>query len=192
MKYLSSLKNKHAAMELSMSTIVVVILSVTFLVLAIVLIKDIFSGAKNAVNLSNKQLISQINKLFSDNEAPVVIYPQSGVVSAKQGKLQEVGVGIRNLGTASGSDTFSYEVKYDSSDVGKESCPSGKSEPINWIAYGGSGTGIIIRNGGFSTNRIGIKVPIGSALCIARFDVEISKAGAAENSISFYVQSLPK
>ena len=53
MKYLSSIKDKHAAMELSMGTIVVVILSVTFLVLAIVLIKDIFSGAKNAVNLSN-------------------------------------------------------------------------------------------------------------------------------------------
>ena len=143
-------------------------------------------------------MISQINKLFSDNEAPVVIYPQSGVVSAKQGKLQEIGIGIRNLGTASGTNTFSYKVLYDTESSGRDHCPSSGSDPLDWIAYGRSGSGIIIKNGGFSINRIGIKVPLGSALCIARFEVDIFKRSStstrsiSENSISFYVQSLPK
>ncbi|GAJ19112.1 unnamed protein product, partial [marine sediment metagenome] len=89
-------KNRKAAMEMSVGTIVTIVLLMSVLILGIFLIQKIFSSAKGAIDLTDAQLEEQINTLFGD-DAEVVIYPKSGLVEAKQGELEAVGIGIKNL-----------------------------------------------------------------------------------------------
>ena len=58
-------KSKIGQMEMSVGTIVTIVLLVTLLILGVVLIKNIFSSAKGVVDLTDQQLRSEISKLFS-------------------------------------------------------------------------------------------------------------------------------
>ena len=69
-------------MELSVGTMVTIVLLVMVLILGIVLIQNIFKGAKGAVDLTNDQIRDELNKLFSE-EKKVVIYPGTKRVEIK-------------------------------------------------------------------------------------------------------------
>ena len=58
------IKQKKAAMEMSVGTIVTIVLLMSVLILGIFLIKNIFSSAKNAIDLTDEQLNAEINELF--------------------------------------------------------------------------------------------------------------------------------
>ncbi len=70
---LTKIKNKNAAIELSIGTVVIIVLAMTMLVLGIALIRNIFKGATSAVDLSNDKVISEITTLFSDEGSDVVV-----------------------------------------------------------------------------------------------------------------------
>ncbi len=164
------MKSKKAAMEMSVGTIVTIVLLMSVLVLGLFLVKSIFSSAKGAVDLTDQQLQAEIEKLFSE-EKKLVIYPTSAKLNLKIGESDAIGIGIKNIATsADAPTTFSYEVLYMDND-----CGLSKEQVMQWIRLGATGENIPIPIGGFETARITFRVPEGVPICLADFRVHVKK-----------------
>jgi len=173
------MKSKKAAMEMSVGTIVTIVLLVTVLILGVVLIKNIFSSAKGVVDLTDTQLRDEINKLFSE-ENKVSIYPGTRFVEIKQASSGDgVGLGIRNLLTgASSNKKFSYDVSVSDSNL-EEKCGINSQTAESWISTGEAEENIAIASGDFAMQRITFDIPIGSPLCTIRYRVNVQADGAS-------------
>ena len=168
---------------MSVGTIVTIVLLMSVLVLGIFLIKNIFSSSKNAIDLTDKQLTSEIEKLFSE-ESRLVIYPTSMLLKLKQEEAGAVGLGIKNLATSAGQgDTFSYEVV-----ASENNCGLSNSEIEEWIILGKSEENIQITIGEMEVARVTFQIPSGTPLCSARFRVNVYVEGDSYDTESFDVQ----
>ena len=58
------MQKKKGAMELSISTIVIIVLAMSMLIFGMILLKNIFGGAKDVVDMTNEQVKNQIAILF--------------------------------------------------------------------------------------------------------------------------------
>lgn len=165
------IRNKKAAMEMSVGTIVTVVLLMGVLVLGIFLIQNIFKSAKGAIDLTDEQLKNEINKLFGEDKE-LVIYPGSRRVEIKQEETDGVGIGIKNLlPGVSGIQKFSYEVVVsDASD-----CAESEEEVAEWFTVGRAESDIPIAVGKSSTQKVLFRIPSGTSLCTARFRVKVYK-----------------
>jgi len=173
--------NKKATTEMSIGTIITVVLGVTLLVGGIFFVQKIMKSATGVVDLTDTQLRDQVNKLFSE-ESAIAIYPGTRYVEIKQTATDGVGFGIKNLqeGT-SGETTFSYVVS--ASDVAN--CGITKEVAESWIVVGKAEEDILIASGGSGVRKVMFNIPIGSPLCTARFKVEVRAGGKAYASDFF-------
>jgi hypothetical protein len=180
--------NKRGAIEMSIGTIVTIVLMVTMLILGIVLIRNIFSSAKGVVDLTDTQLRNEVNKLFSEENA-IAIYPGTRYVEIKQTATDGVGFGIKNLQQgAAGETSFSYQVS--ASDTAN--CGISEEAAESWIVVGKAEDEIAIPLGGNVIRKVMFQIPMGSPLCIARFKVEVQAGGSAYASDFFDVKVLSK
>ncbi|MAG11021.1 hypothetical protein CMI44_01780 [Candidatus Pacearchaeota archaeon] len=103
-------KNKHAAMEMSVGTIVTIVLLMTVLVLGLILIRTIFKSSVENIEGIDTAVKSEIEKLFSENEnKKIVIYPPTREVEIKKGEENRgFGLSVRNVGNEDGK--FSYDI----------------------------------------------------------------------------------
>lgn len=171
-------KDRKAAMEMSVGTIVTIVLLVTVLILGVVLIKNIFSSAKSVVDLTDQQLRSEVNKLFSE-ESKISIYPSTRLVEIKQETTDGVGIGIKNLLTGASTDKkFSYTVVVSDSDL-QNKCGINSGTAEGWIVTGKSEENIPIPSGDFSAQKVLFEIPVGSPLCTIRFRVNVEAGGTA-------------
>jgi len=133
--------NKKAAIELSIGTIVIIVLAMSMLILGLILINKIFFGATDATELINQNVKAQINKLFNDNQDKTVIFLPSNHADIKKGVTYSVRFAIRN--TITGQDApqaFKYEVLV--GEVGSDCPQSWRSNTIkaqNFIKLGATG-----------------------------------------------------
>ncbi len=178
------MKSKKAAMEMSVGTIVTIVLLMSVLILGIFLVNKIFGSATNAIDLTDQQLEEEINKLFGNDEK-FVIYPKTGLVEVEQGELAAIGIGIKNLleGEA-GTSTFSYTTIV--ADTG--TCIENEEQIENWLSVGKTGDKIPIRVGDLYTEKIRFKIPEGNSICLARFRVEVYSEGYPYASKTFDVE----
>jgi len=65
--------NKKGAIELSITTIIIVVVGVTLLILGLVLVKNIFSGTTKAVDILNDKTISTMAQMFGDETSDVIV-----------------------------------------------------------------------------------------------------------------------
>lgn len=79
------IRNKKAAMEMSVGTIVTIVLLMGVLVLGIFLIQKIFRTGTSAIDEVDRAIQSEINKLFASEGKPLVIYPTSREIIIKKG-----------------------------------------------------------------------------------------------------------
>ena len=177
--------SKKAQMEMSIGTIVTVILGVTLLVGGIFFVQQIMKSATGVVDLTDQQLRDQINKLFSE-ESKISIYPGTRFVEIKQEKTDEVGIGVKNLltGGTSGDVLFSYEVI--ATDV--EDCGITKEEAEEWIVTGRTESDIPIASGDIFIDRIRFRIPLGAPLCIAKFRINVRAGEDAYITDSFEIE----
>jgi len=175
---------KRGAIEMSVGTIVTIVLMVTMLILGIVLIRNIFSSAKGVVDMTNAQLENEINKLFSE-ENEIAMYPSTRYIEIKQDAIDAMGFGIKNLKEgASGDVTFSYQVSV--SDLGN--CGVSEEVAESWIILGKAEADIAIPSGGSAIRKIRFQIPVGSPLCIVRYKIEVQENGENYASDSFDVK----
>ncbi len=62
------LKNKRAAFELSMTTVIIIVLAVIMLIMGLVFVKTIMCGAMNIASSTLEGAQSEINKLFGQQQ----------------------------------------------------------------------------------------------------------------------------
>lgn len=67
------LNNKEGAIELSITTIIIVVIGVTLLILGLVLVKNIFGGATKATDVLNEKTINTMAQLFGDETSDVIV-----------------------------------------------------------------------------------------------------------------------
>lgn len=104
-------QNKKAALELSIGTVVIIVLAMSMLILGIVLINKIFDTATGAITGIDAGVKDQINRLFSENsEKTLILYPDSGTIEIERGSRDSgFAISLRNLNEDS-RQTFSYDV----------------------------------------------------------------------------------
>ena len=162
------MKNKKAAMEMSVGTIVTIVLLMSVLVLGLMMVKNIFGSAKSAVDLTDQQLMGEIEKMYSENTR-VAVYPDTRLITAKHGELTGAGIGIRNLLPGqSGTSSFRYEVSVMESD-----CGGNADAPAAWIGLGKTANDLLIPVGGIKVYKVRITVPIGAPICNVRYAVNV-------------------
>lgn len=183
--------SKKAAMEMSIGTIVTIVLSVTMLVLGVILIQKITQSATGVADLNDAQMRDQITKLYSKEEK-IVIYPSTNKLELKQSKDDGFGLGIRNLLTGtSSSKTFSYNVVV----VDVSNCGTGftKEKALSWVTVGKSETAIPIASGDIYVTRILFNIPVGEPLCTVRYRVDVKvDPSTSYGSASFDLTSKAK
>lgn len=164
-------QNRSGQMEMSVGTIVTIVLLVTLLILGVVLIKNIFTSAKGVVDLTDQQLRSEISKLFSTDDK-ISIYPGTRLIEIKQEATDGAGIGIKNLlqGT-SGNTKFSYVVSAE--DV--SNCGVTAAVAESWITVGRTATDLSIASGDIASRKVLFNIPLGAPLCTSRFKVDVTQ-----------------
>lgn len=92
------MKSKKAAMEMSVGTLVTIVLLMVVLGLGIFLIQKIFGGATDSVDVINEKVLNEINDLFSKEGAKVVVKLGSN-------KLAKIKAGTTDFGIAVAAET---------------------------------------------------------------------------------------
>ncbi len=176
-------KNKIAAIELSMSTVVILVLAMTMLILGLVLIRTIFTGANYNVQQINQKVESEINKLFSEDKK-MVVYLADNKADMKPGQTFGVAFGVKNnLRGTDEAPKFKYEVSFDQS-----SCKGLKEkEAMSWIKLGSSSDGISIPYNEMKAWIIRFEIPDSAPGCMVRYNIEVKTGSDVYTSESFDV-----
>ncbi len=166
---------KKGAMEMSVGTIVTVVLLMAVLVLGIFLVQKIFKSATGAIDLTDEQLRNEINKLFAE-DTEIAIYPGTRFLEIRQESTDGVGFGIKNLGT---DDIFSYSIRA----TPGNNCPDsfGSKDALNLITIGSSESGISLEPGNSNYRKVLFEIPTGTPLCTIRYSIDVT----SQNGRSF-------
>ena len=77
--------NSKGAMEMSVGTIVTIVLLMSVLVLGLFLVQRVFSSGTGAIDSIDSQVQNEIQKLFSEEGRTIAIYPNSRDITLKAG-----------------------------------------------------------------------------------------------------------
>jgi len=177
---------KKAAMELSIGTIVIIVLAMSMLILGLVLIKSIFTGAKYNIDTMNDKVRDEINKLFVENKK-IVVYLANQQVDIKQGNNWGVLFVVKNLKTGTpDASKFDYDVEIGNPSEVKSNCGINENEAMSWIKAGKSGN-IQILPGDIKDWYIRFQIPENAPLCFVRYNINVNADGEFYTADSFDV-----
>jgi hypothetical protein len=125
-------KNKSGAMELSIGTIVILVLAMTMLILGLILVRSIFSSATSAISDIDKGVRDAIAKSFSDSDKKISVYPSARTIEIKQ-RTQGRGFAFALRNVDLEDKTFEYIVAVDSAFNIKEKCKITSDEAKSWL-----------------------------------------------------------
>ena len=182
--------NNKGAIELSIGTIVIIVLAMSMLILGLVLIRSIFTGAKYNVDQMNNKVKDEINKLFVEDKKTVVYLPNQ-ITKIKQNEDWGVAFAIKNLGKGvSEASRFNYDVIVSDPDVRKK-CGIGERDVEAWVTTGRSDS-LSLSPGDTYYGIVRFMIPEGSPLCVVRFHIEVRKENELYATDFFDVESLAK
>ena len=118
-----SFLNKKGAMELSMSTIVILVLAMSMLILGLILVRNIFKGATESVDNINTKVKGEITKLFVDESSNIVVNLGADKVARVKADTENFGItfGARTLdGSAVVPNRMKYKMSLD--DASTDNC----------------------------------------------------------------------
>ncbi len=181
--------NKTAALEMSIGTIVIIVLAMSMLILGMVLIKNIFSGASNNVLQMNNKVKDQINKLFVENKRTVIYLPNQ-MATIEQNKDWGVAFGIKNLATGTAeAGRFHYAVSVSDPDILRK-CGINEKSVENWIKTGREDT-MVIPPGESYVGVIRFSIPTAAPLCVVRFHLDVTMGNKPYATDFFDVKVTP-
>jgi|APSaa5957512622_1039677.scaffolds.fasta_scaffold105464_2 hypothetical protein len=116
------MNSKRGAMELSMSTIVIVVLSMALLVGGLLLVRNITGGANELVDLTNRNVLAELNSAFTkDNKVNIINLGSSKIAEIEaDNKPYIVQFGGSTIDGDGDSSEMKYSLKLDSS--GNQNC----------------------------------------------------------------------
>lgn len=168
----SIIRKKRAAMEMSMGTIVTIVLLVTALIIFLAIIRNIGRGLDENIGLTDKAVKNEINRLFSgDPNKELLVVPESRIINLKRGDNNlGFGFAIRNVNDE--VDTYSYTIQ-----AIEVSSPNVRlADADGLIQLGREGRNIIIPAGSRMNNEIYIRlnVPTGFPPTYIRYQISVN------------------
>ena len=167
-------------MEMSVGTIVTIVLLMTVLILGLVLVRGIFFSAETSIDEIDKAVKGEINKLFSeDSSKKIVVYPSTRKIDIQKGS-NDLGFGfsIRNVGTESAKISYTITAKQVA-----DSCPMTLSDAEDLITLGRKGDATI-EAGNILDQPIFVRfaIPESAPPCQIRYSIEMEKGSQAYGS----------
>lgn len=164
--------NKKAAMELTMGTMVTIVLLVMVLILGGYFVNKIFFSAQSSIDVIDVAVKDEINKLFSnDDNKKIVILPPSRRINLEKGTRGEgFAFSIRNVETEAAK--FSYQIEATETD-----CSSLSVEEANsYLALGKQGN-VNIPAGSIMDNPILVtfNIPETAPPCSSKYTISLSR-----------------
>ncbi len=164
--------SKRGALEMSIGTIVIIVLAMTMLILGLVLVKSIFSGATYNVKVMDEKVRGEINKLFVENKR-MVVYLSDAKIDVKQGDDFGVGWAVKNLGQPG---TMSYATTVQ--ELSPQCQGLTQTQALTWIDLGRGATNIPFPQGGTPyADIVRLKIPDTAPLCLVRFQIAATVNG---------------
>ncbi len=181
------MKNKHAAMEMSVGTIVTIVLLMTVLILGLVLVRTIFKGATENISSIDTAVKSEISKLFTEDDSrKIVLLPQSKLIKIQKGNQDYLGFAfaVRNLESTGGK--FQYTVEVNDPNI-RDKCEINAAEAEQWIQAGGAGEFELAPGDSNSQDPIWVRylIPENAPPCLIRYAVNIKKDGESYGGTQF-------
>jgi hypothetical protein len=170
------MKKKDAQMEMSVGTIVTIVLLMTVLILGLILVRSIFSSSVDNIKGIDQAVKNEIKKIFeADSSKKIAVYPETRIITIKKGSDDSgFGFSIRNVYTD--ASTFSYEVSAVETD-----CPNSMtlSDADSLISLGKKGDNIQIPASSIMENEIFVRfnIPETVPACKVRYNINVNKAG---------------
>lgn len=170
------MKNNKAAIELSIGTIVIVVLAMSMLILGIMLVRSIFSGSEEAVSSINQGVINEINKLFTNDNAKLSVFPATRMISMKQG-TSEKGFAFSVRNNDINEQRFTWSVETDPNFNIQQKCGISASEANSWILVN---SGSMVLGGSQKLDLpvlVTYEVPESAPVCTIQYLLTVNKAG---------------
>ena len=168
--------NKKGALELSVGTIVIIVLAMSMLILGLVLVRSIFTGATYNVNTINDNVKAEINKLFNERGEKTVLYLPNNEAKVKKGESFGIAFSVQNnVKGEAGDSNFAYKVDATSVQTG---CQLSLQEANSYIILNKEGNFNLAPGQQLNPPRI-IKVQPSEAapLCLINYDIEVTRNG---------------
>lgn len=124
--------SEKGALELSIGTIVILVIAMAMLIGGLIFIRQIWETSTNAISSIDKGVEDEINKLFSDSDAKISVYPSSRKIEIKQRTFGEgFAFSVRNVDLE--DKEFTYTVEVDPNFDIQEKCRIDNQEANNWL-----------------------------------------------------------
>ena len=164
--------HKKAAIELSITTVVVIVIGISMLILGLVLVKNIFTGVIYNVDQINENVRTQINTLFNEKGENVVLYLPGNQATVSQGKSFGVAFGIKNnVAGEAKSSKFAYKIQASSVQKG---CELDLKQANNYLILGDSGSFDLLP-GKIGYSLVKIQPTSAAPLCEIKYDIIVTK-----------------
>ena len=140
---------KPGALDLSMNTIVVIVIGITLLTLGLKWVYGIFGDIEKSRGQISSAMDEQIRELFGQSNDPINLLTTSKTV--KQGENFDLGVGIKN--TLPERHPFTYTITID------QTPPSANKNVVKGWFTSGEGTSYDLASGEVQPELISLDVP---------------------------------
>jgi len=179
--------NKKAQMQMSVGTIVTIVLLMTVLILGLVLVRSIFSGSVENIESIDQAVKSEINKLFSEDDSrKIVVYPPTRLITIKKGNPDYQGFGFSVRNTDIDPRTFEYTITSD----GNVDCRIDGGEAESWIKVGRTGSISLGPSSSMENPEfVRFLIPESAPGCLVRYQVLIDEGSYASISIDLKVEA---
>jgi len=160
-------------MEMSVGTMVTIVLLMIVLVLGIFFIQRIFRTGTTAIDGIDAKIQNEIDNLFTQEGKKLVVYPKEREISIEQGEDGGFGFSVENKDTVSGE--FSYLV---SAGEIASNCQLTIAQADSLIILGKSGT-FSLASGNKLEDAIFVKFDVSETtpLCRIRYNIDVEKDG---------------
>lgn len=156
--------NKKGAVELSMNTIVIVIIGITLLTLGLRWVFNIFADVEEQRSQMSEAMEQEIRDMFGESDKPLNLLTNS--ISIEQGSSYDLAIGIRNIGKE--KYEFSYMIEVNQDDI-----PSNvrADEVRRWFGY--TKSNFDLRSGELFPDTVSVDVPRNVPLDIYRVYINL-------------------
>ena len=173
--------NRRGALELSIGTIVVIVIGMSMLILGLVLVRTIFSGSTKSIEDLNDQVQSEILDLFDDDSGNLIVKLGSAdTAKVKPGDRFNVAIGAQHPdGNAVTRETLQYRVEL--SEDSDENClrllGRQRTEDL-FVTRVNSWNEFDKYSGSNAFALIEISVPKGTARCTQKVNIDMRVSGS--------------
>ena len=179
-------ENKKAAMELSIGTIVILVLAMVMLIGGIILVRTIFTSSTDAIGEIDKGVRDEITKAFSNSDKKLVIYPSARTIELKQkSKGKGFAFSVRNMGVT--DKDFTYKVYVDPQFDIQDKCRISASEAESWLDI--SSGSISVPRGSIMEypELILFTIPDNAPPCTIKYNLDVSDASGLYSSTTVHL-----